>query len=283
MNRQQFINYIKSPGQLNAESLYQLENLVKEYPFFQTAESLLVLNLFIENNIRFNDQLKIASAYAADRKLLRHQLNTLQKSEQTESEPGKSETSTLIEEFTTKTVDGMISPDAKTLSDIINQLKNEVDIYMIQASDQKSSQQFANIQNLAGKLEKLIGSDVKPKEQPEKKKGTKRSAAIEYSLEHLEEIPVIKPKKFANADLIDKFINEEPRIVPKPTFFDPVDSAKHSLLDNESVVSETLAEIYYKQGNLAKAIKIYKKLSLVNPQKSSYFAALIEKIQKEIK
>ena len=70
MNRQQFINYIKSPEQLNEESLFQLESLVKEYPFFQTAESLLALNLVLENNIKFNDQLKLASAYAADRKLL---------------------------------------------------------------------------------------------------------------------------------------------------------------------------------------------------------------------
>jgi len=106
---------------------------------------------------------------------------------------------------------------------------------------------------------------------------------MEYDLGHLEEIPSEKPKQIKNADLIDKFIKEEPRIVPKPTFFDPLDVARNSLLDNETVVSETLAEIYYKQGNLSKAMKIYKKLSLVNPQKSSYFAAQIEKIRKEIK
>jgi tetratricopeptide (TPR) repeat protein len=283
MNRQQFINYIKSPEQLNAESIIQLEDLVKEYPFFQTADSLLALNFFLENNIKFNDQLKLASAYAADRRVLKQLLNSLQKAKQPEINQIKSESTIAIEVSKTTTVNKEAPSDSKTLADLINQLKSEVDLYMIQASDQKSSQQFAKLQHLAGKLEKIIGSEVKSNIPPTRKKGTKRISATEYSLEHLEELPVKKPKQLANTELIDKFIKEEPKIVPKPTFFDPVDSAKHSLMDNESVVSETLAEIYYKQGNLSKAIKIYKKLSLVNPQKSSYFAAQIEKIRKEIK
>ncbi len=283
MNRQQFINYIKSPEQLNAESIIQLEDLVKEYPFFQTADSLLALNFFLENNIKFNDQLKLASAYAADRRVLKRLLNSLQKVKQPEINQIKSESTNAIEVSKTTTINKEAPSDSKTLADLINQLKSEVDLYMIQASDQKSSQQFAKLQHLAGKLEKIIGSEVKSNIPPARKKGTKRTSAAEYSLEHLEELPVKKPKQLANAELIDKFIKEEPKIVPKPTFFDPVDSAKHSLMDNESVVSETLAEIYYKQGNLLKAIKIYKKLSLVNPQKSSYFAAQIEKIRKEIK
>lgn len=283
MNRQQFINYIKSPEQLNTESIFQLEDLVKEYPFFQTADTLLALNFFLENNIKFNDQLKLASAYAADRRVLKQLLNSLQKAKQPETNQKKSESTITIKEVKTTTVNKEAPSDSKTLADLIKQLKSEVDLYMIQASDHKSSQQFAKLQHLAGKLEKIIGSEVKSNIPLARKKGTKRTSAAEYSLDHLEELPLKKPKQLANAELIDKFIKEEPKIVPKPTFFDPVDSAKQSLLDNETVVSETLAEIYYKQGNLSKAIKIYKKLSLVNPQKSSYFAAQIEKIRKEIK
>ena len=91
--------------------------------------------------------------------------------------------------------------------------------------------------------------------------------------------------KLTNSELIDKFIHDEPKIDPvsKSEFFDPIDFAKQSLVDNEEIVSETLAKIYYKQGNLLKAIKIFKKLCLVNPEKSSYFAAQIEKIKKEVK
>ncbi len=44
--------------------------------------------------------------------------------------------------------------------------------------------------------------------------------------------------------------------------------------------TETLAEIYAEQGYLDEAKQIYSKLSLRNPEKSVYFAALIEKLDK---
>jgi tetratricopeptide (TPR) repeat protein len=283
MNRQQFNNYLKYPEQLNSDSLYQLEILVKEYPFFQTAELLLALNLFLENNIKFNDQLKLTAAYAADRRVLKQLLNSLQRSRKVDSKEKISQSMTSPDDPITTYVKEESHPETDLLADLIKQLKSEVDLYMIQASDQRSSDQLAKLQNLAGKLEKIIGAEIKPETPPAKKKSVKRITSTEYSLDHLEDAPQKIQKQLTNADLIDKFIKEEPKIVPKPTFFDPLDSARHSLMDNESVVSETLAEIYYKQGNLSKAIKIYKKLSLVNPQKSSYFAAQIEKIQREIK
>lgn len=44
------------------------------------------------------------------------------------------------------------------------------------------------------------------------------------------------------------------------------------------LVSETLAQIYLDQGYPDKAKEIYVKLSLLNPEKSAYFAKIIEKL-----
>src|SRR5438477_1974567 len=46
--------------------------------------------------------------------------------------------------------------------------------------------------------------------------------------------------------------------------------ADHSITEEE-VVTETMAEVWVKQGNKAKAIETYNKLSLLNPGKSAYF------------
>jgi len=52
-------------------------------------------------------------------------------------------------------------------------------------------------------------------------------------------------------------------------------------LEDREVVTETMAEVWAKQGNKAKAIEIYNKLSLLDPSKSPYFAAKIEELKKQ--
>ena len=93
----------------------------------------------------------------------------------------------------------------------------------------------------------------------------------------------IEPDKSVT-ELIDNFIENEPRISsPQASFFNPVDAARESIVDDENIVSETLARIYFVQAMFEKAISIYRKLSLKYPEKSSYFAALIEKAVEEFK
>jgi hypothetical protein len=48
---------------------------------------------------------------------------------------------------------------------------------------------------------------------------------------------------------------------------------------DRAVVTEAMAEVWEKQGNQAKALEIYEKLSLLNPSKRAYFAAKIEHLK----
>jgi hypothetical protein len=83
--------------------------------------------------------------------------------------------------------------------------------------------------------------------------------------------------------LIDKFIESNPKIVPsKAEFYSPANQAKKSVTEDEDLVSETLAEIYRMQGNLLKARSSYQKLSLLFPEKLTYFAAQISDIDQAI-
>ena len=80
--------------------------------------------------------------------------------------------------------------------------------------------------------------------------------------------------------LIDKFIETEPKInKPKrQEFFSSEQSAKESLIENDEIVTETLARVYLEQAHYDKAIAAYEKLSLKFPQKSSFFATQIKLI-----
>lgn len=54
--------------------------------------------------------------------------------------------------------------------------------------------------------------------------------------------------------------------------------AEHSV-EGKEVLTEAMAEVWAKQGNTDKAIRVYEKLSLLNPAKSSYFARRIEQLK----
>ena len=56
------------------------------------------------------------------------------------------------------------------------------------------------------------------------------------------------------------------------------DIAEHSF-EEKDIVTETMAEVWIKQGNKEKAIDTLNKLSLLNPSKSHYFAAKIEQLK----
>jgi hypothetical protein len=100
--------------------------------------------------------------------------------------------------------------------------------------------------------------------------------------EILNTLPEVKgdPK---DLEIIDKFIKNAPQIgAPRPEQIDNENKAKKSAEDHNDLVSETLAKIYIEQMLYHKAIDTYEKLSLKFPEKSRYFADLIQSIKKKI-
>lgn len=95
--------------------------------------------------------------------------------------------------------------------------------------------------------------------------------------------PVNLQNKPKGRDIIDSFIKNDPQIkAPKAEQINTENKAKKSAEDNYDLVSETLATIYIEQMLYHKAIDTYEKLSLKFPEKSRYFADLIQSLEKKI-
>jgi tetratricopeptide (TPR) repeat protein len=138
--------------------------------------------------------------------------------------------------------------------------------------------------NLESKLlEKSIAVDNK-EEAKDFFAWLKKPAHHEIQEQEPEKSEEIESKPDKSLDIIEKFISINPQITrPKREFFNPENMAKKSEVLDLEYVSETLADIYYQQGDLDLAIKAYEKLSLQNPSKQAYFADLIQKIKTERK
>lgn len=77
--------------------------------------------------------------------------------------------------------------------------------------------------------------------------------------------------------LIERFLQQNSSTaapLKKTEFFNPQTAAKRSLDEHADLVTETLARIYEKQGNIAKAIAAYERLAVKHPEKSAHFRAL---------
>ncbi len=89
-----------------------------------------------------------------------------------------------------------------------------------------------------------------------------------------------------NNSLIDKFLSSDTgasrkkrNFAESSETFDAKTQVNKSIAENDELITETLATIYFQQKNYEKAQEAYQKLSLKYPEKSVYFAARIKEIE----
>ncbi len=83
------------------------------------------------------------------------------------------------------------------------------------------------------------------------------------------------------SDLIDRFIEQQPSIGKLREVGAPVEEwAQTSVMEDPTLVTETMARIFVKQGQIGKARKAYRYLALKYPAKSTYFACQLKNLSR---
>lgn len=143
---------------------------------------------------------------------------------------------------------------------------HRIDQFQGSIKDEQQSDVWLRIPNPEQLCRTMAGENIfdQPKHEPTPYYN------IETALQAEEQLPNTE-----NPDLIDKFLNNVPIEHTEPKT-EP-EQAQEEMSD--ICFTETLAKIYLDQGLYEKAMTTYFKLSLKIPEKSSYFAAQIEKIK----
>ncbi len=313
MNRSDFVNMIGSKGQVNRSMLGEVYELIDLFPYFQSAHLLLLKGLKDNEDIKFEKQLRSSAVHIADREVLYYLLKSESQEEialeknSTDiipiiipdsietSEPADTE-QTVIE--TAKNSDLLISEFERDTDTLIDQEpedgKERVASHSVLLQGNKEDYDDRVIlimdENNQGEEEKVFfmdpGFSIPEKEELlELDTEVNGISSFDNKIENInyESVKQVS-KKHLQSELIDKFIINNPRIEParEKSNLPVEDLSKPHVEEKESFVTETLARIYVTQGYYSKAIEIYEKLSLKFPEKSTYFAAQIEKVKEYI-
>ena len=113
------------------------------------------------------------------------------------------------------------------------------------------------------------------KETEDKTSATETSVSSNFEMNEITATSNIKKKK-KKSKRSKKKKKKKQALLSKEKAFDPV----KSLTISSDIISESLANLYAKQGLNQKAIQMYKALSLRFPEKSNFFAVKIQKLEK---
>ena len=276
-----------------------LEKEISDHPWFQLTYQLLAKASHQSQTSDYKNHLNQAALYAINRENLFDYIYKTKpaipaKTEKT-VEPQKEKPVIAETKTSLKTETKVSIGPVKTTTGEEVKSKDDLRRIVREQLAKIERERKAKAKKIESKKETKPRKPIAEPQQPSQKlSGTKREQSkTKLQQETKPKEPVTKPhpnnyqETTANPDshrgqkaIMEDFIKTEPSVNrPKDGPYDEtLRLAKQSLEDKMEFVSETLAEIYFKQDYPKKAIKIYEQLMLKVPEKKLYFAARIKEI-----
>ena len=261
MNIADLTYLLNKPEATNEKQTIALENIVLQFPYFQAVRALHLKGLFNQESFRYNYELKKTAAYTTDR--------------------------TILFEFITS--DGFTAIQQEKIDEIQRSLLD------IEVHHMEEVIVLPQIETIATKKEKIELEITEPTSEEKLEIGkplpftpTERHSFQEW-LQLTKFSPIEReieekntqndPEKQKKLDIIDKFIEANPKIAPVKETTKPPANISKSTEEPTHLMTETLAKVYLEQKKYTKAIQAYEILILKYPEKSSFFADRINEIK----
>ncbi len=313
MNRAEFIAVLENPKAIDAHQTAELYQLLSDYPYCATLQSLYVKGLQNAGSFDFDKQLPQTALMVADRvklyelyyqKQLQEILHSVQEVEEHQQEAFSDAVVEVSEEDTAVEKVEQEADSSKVKDELLKELETNILLEAINQSLAKDIDEEVQLLDAQHTTDidahsPDLASAPTLDEVAEEKQFVEISAPKKFSdwlqvmlpvnnstdeTNNIPDEPKKTHKALANPQaLIDRFLQlEDTSIKVKKEPATPQDIARLSLVENEEFVTETLANIYATQHNYAKSIKIYEQLILKFPEKKTFFASRIRFLREKM-
>ena len=298
MNTKDYTYLLNKPYSLNDRQTTELESILTEFPYLQSARAIYLKGLYNRDSFRYNSELKKTAAYTTDRSVLfdfiiSEEFRSIDKAVLEEREKAVSD---II--VTGSEVIAPPAPQVDKLEESIKHIIKEADT----ETDPIVTEEEEVIEEIATVITTTEAAEVIVKEEPVEEKPIAKlqigspldfnesethSFAEWLQLSKLAPIQREEPaipapvneeldKKYS---LINKFIQANPKIAPvKKDSPSPANTGK-TVTESPGLMTETLARVYLEQKKYTKAIQAYEILILKYPEKITFFADRILEIK----
>ena len=244
MKKESFYAYLNNEKHFGEESLSQLKQIAEKYPYFMTAKLMLLKNMKAVEDLDYTSELKKVVITCCDRRKLFYYLNDDRYARFFPKTTPKEE---LVEDRTEVLLDSFLSSlennnNKEKEQSVIDEPENELDAESIASTD------YLVYLEQTEQAEDTYGNQ-------EESKPMKHQGLVDRFLE----------KSSSNEEL---FSNRKREGEGREMLRQDSDN----LLDDDTFLTETLAQVYIKQKKYEQALTIIKRLSLNFPKKSIYFA-----------
>lgn len=265
MNSAEFSYLLQHPENIDAIKTQQLNEVITEFPYFQSARAIQLKGLNKTNSFKYNQTLKKTAAYTIDRKVLF--------------------------DFITSPI--FIS-NSKKEAEILEEIE-VIDAEDVKALHKKITESFSNINaetvldsfhQQEALTEEAKAPDVLELGKPLQFVSSEPHSFNEW-MQLIAQKPIVREESHVRKiekieekfNLIDRFIELNPKIKPVDKNAINMDLTLEGSTENESLMTETLAKVYLEQKKYENAIKAYRILILKYPEKSGFFADRIKAIK----
>jgi len=249
---------LNKPETINEKQTIALENVVLQFPYFQAARALHLKGLYNQESFRYNYELKKTAAYTTDRTIL-FEFITSDNFTAIQQEKIDEIQRSLLDIEVHHMEEVIVLPEIETITP-------EEEIKKIEPTSEE-------------KLE--IGKPLPftPSERHSFQEWLQLTKFSPIEREIEEKTIQNDPEKQKKLDIIDKFIEANPKIAPVKETTKPPANISKSVEEPTHLMTETLAKVYLEQKKYTKAIQAYEILILKYPEKSSFFADRINEIK----